>query len=93
MDATSDNITVVEAGRRGGLSTARRHGVEHLRRIGIKGAQRQHQRHSAVDFQAWGRLGGRPRKLTLKELVEEAPQERRPTRGPAGVSSTVTQIR
>lgn len=31
-------ITVSEMGRLGGLSTARKHGKDHMREIGIKGA-------------------------------------------------------
>ena len=46
-------LTKAEAGRRGGLATRQRHGVEHYRRIGAKGFMATVARHWAGDRESY----------------------------------------
>jgi len=64
------SITVREAGREGGLAVLSRRGRAFYSEIGKKGQAVM--RHRYPDMAAnWGRLGGRPRKLTLRQIVGE----------------------
>jgi hypothetical protein len=48
--------TCREAGRKGGLATAARHGTEHFRNAGVIGARRLHELHSPEEFRRWGQM-------------------------------------
>jgi len=64
-------LTVAEAGRRGGLRLLQTRGRDHFVVIGRRGqvAMRRRYPDSAAE---WGKLGGRPRKPTLDEIMGEA---------------------
>jgi general stress protein YciG len=64
-------LTVEEAGRRGGLTTACRYGREFYVTIGRKGQSVMRARYPGM-AQIWGRLGGRPTKPSLDEMGREA---------------------
>ena len=64
-------ITVREAGRRGGLITLSRYGVTHFREAGRKGQVSLAAKTSSDQRQQWGRLGGRPRKHRRQSMGEE----------------------
>jgi len=67
------DITCREAGRKGGLTLFHRRGRSYFSEIGKLGGLETKQLHGHR-YQEWGRRGGRPRKLTLKEMeVEESP--------------------
>jgi len=63
-------ITVIEAGRKGGLTVLKRRGRPFYSQIGKKGQAIMRQRYPKMAAK-WGKLGGRPRKLTLGEIVGE----------------------
>ena len=63
-------MTVVEAGRKGGLAVLQKHGRKHFTKIGRLGQLAMRQQHPGKASE-WGRLGGRPRKLRLSEMEEE----------------------
>ena len=62
-------MSVSEAGRLGGLSLSRKRGRDHFSKIGKKGQQSMRKRYPGK-ASAWGRLGGRPKKLSLKDVGE-----------------------
>lgn len=66
----SDEVSVREAGRRGGTTTRDRHGVEFYRRIGARGGEITKKRYGHL-FSEFGRRGGRPRRPTLDEPTGE----------------------
>ena len=73
----SENITVAEAGRRGGRTTLERLGTDFFREIGRKGGLRTKELYGSL-FKEYGRRGGRPRRPSLDEyLGEEAKNKRR----------------
>jgi general stress protein YciG len=57
-------ITVVEAGRRGGLRVLRQRGREYFVLIGRKGQEAMRANYPNM-ASAWGKKGGRPKKLKL----------------------------
>jgi len=59
---TEDTITVQEAGRRGGIATRDRQGIEFLKSIGVLGQKAFATRYTLADRSRWGRMGGRPAK-------------------------------
>jgi general stress protein YciG len=63
------DLTVQEAGRRGGQTTLQNQGVEHFKKIGRKGGKHTAQlcRDRLSEF---GRRGGRPRRPNLEESME-----------------------
>jgi general stress protein YciG len=63
------NVTVAEAGRKGGLSTLQRRGRNHFISIGREG-QRAMRRKYPNAASEWGKLGGRPKKLSLSDMGE-----------------------
>jgi len=69
MSRNRGQITVAEAGRRGGLKTAEK-GSEFFRKIGKKGGKRTAElyRELLSDF---GKRGGRPRRPALDEYMGE----------------------
>jgi hypothetical protein len=56
-------LTVSEAGRMGGMSTANRYGREHYSAIGHLGQLVFATKFTTEDRRRWGRLGGRPKRL------------------------------
>lgn len=64
-------MTVRQAGKRGGLACCRNHGRGFYVEIGKRG---QHVMRSRYPDKAreWGRMGGRPRKLTLEQIMGQA---------------------
>ena len=66
----SHGISVQEAGRRGGIATRDRRGVEFLREIAKKGGETTKRRYGHL-FSQFGKRGGRPRRPTLGESVGE----------------------
>jgi general stress protein YciG len=62
--------SVNEAGRKGGQTVLRNRGREFYSRIGAKGQQKMRARHPNMASQ-WGKLGGRPRKLSLSDMGKD----------------------
>lgn len=58
------DITVSEAGRKGGLSLLAKRGNKHFAEIGKKGQEVLRKRYPGMASE-WGRKGGRPRKHNL----------------------------
>ena len=67
----TDELTVRDAGRLGGLSTLARHGITHYREAGRRGQAKLAAKCSSADRSRWGALGGRPRKVRYQALGEE----------------------
>ena len=66
--AGSNNITVSEAGRLGGLETLRRHGRQHFVTAGRCGQEVIARYYTTEDRRHWGSLGGRPKRLRLADM-------------------------
>jgi general stress protein YciG len=64
------SLTVAEAGKRGGLKLLETRGRNHYVVIGRKGQEAMCQKYPGMASE-WGRKGGRPKKLTLGEIVGE----------------------
>jgi hypothetical protein len=64
---TGSAITVVEAGRRGGLTLLARRGRSWFAQIGSKGQQVLRNKYPGM-AREWGKWGGRPRKPNLPGL-------------------------
>lgn len=60
-NSVKKSLTVVEAGRRGGLSVLREKGHEFFVEIGSKGQAELRKRYPGMASE-WGKKGGRPRK-------------------------------
>jgi hypothetical protein len=71
----SDQISVKEAGRRGGTMTRDRHGVEFYRQIGSKGGESTKKLYGHL-FSELGKRGGRPKRLTLDSAGEGLPEKK-----------------
>jgi hypothetical protein len=65
------SISVTEAGRKGGLTVLNKRGHSFYSGIGKKGQAVMRRKYPAMATK-WGRLGGRPRKPNLAEIVGEA---------------------
>jgi general stress protein YciG len=63
-------ISVKEAGRRGGCITLQNHGVEFYRKIGRKGGQRTAELYADL-LREFGKKGGRPRCSDLNKYAGE----------------------
>lgn len=63
--------TVQEAGRVGGLKLLRSRGRAHFADIGRKGQRAMRRKYPGMAAE-WGRLGGRPRKPRLDQIMGEA---------------------
>lgn len=63
-------LTVAEAGRRGGLRLRQSRGRDHFVIIGKKGQEAMRRNHPGM-AREWGKLGGRPRKPRLDEIMGE----------------------
>lgn len=61
-------MTVREAGRRGGLSCLRNQGRAFFIEIGKKGQLEMRRKHPNMGAK-WGKMGGRPRKPTLHQIM------------------------
>ena len=70
MFEVSSRISVREAGRRGGIATRDRHGIEFYRQIGARGGESTKKLYAHL-FSEFGKKGGRPKRPTLSELVGE----------------------
>ena len=57
-------ITVIEAGRRGGLALLGMRGHKHFAEIGKKGQEALRKRYPGMASE-WGKKGGRPRKNNI----------------------------
>lgn len=64
-NSEKETLTVVEAGRKGGLAVLRNKGREFFVQIGAKGQRELRKRYPGMASE-WGRRGGRPRKNTLE---------------------------
>ena len=62
------NMSVREAGRKGGKTTRQRYGTEFYQEIGQKGGRAVSERYSHEHFQQIGRMGGRK----VAELIDRA---------------------
>jgi general stress protein YciG len=62
--ATSRAITVMEAGRKGGLSLLNKQGRRHFVEIGRKGQESLRKNYPNM-ASVWGKKGGRPRKNNI----------------------------
>lgn len=69
-DKESEDISVREAGRRGGCTTLERKGVEFFKEIGRKGGRKTSKLYSEV-LKDFGRRGGRPRRPNLNGSMGE----------------------
>ena len=65
-----NELTVVDAGRKGGIATRDRYGNRHFQDIGKKGGQATAKRYREL-LNEFGRQGGRPRMPTLLENMKE----------------------
>ena len=63
-------MTVREAGQRGGRATRERHGVEFYRQIGARGGETTKRRWGHL-FSQFGKKGGRPRRPNLENSLGE----------------------
>jgi len=64
-------LTVRQAGKMGGLAWSRNHGRGFYVGIGRRGQHVLRSRHPDK-AREWGRMGGRPRKLTLEQIMGQA---------------------
>ena len=62
------NVSVNEAGRRGGLAVFRTRGRQFFAEIGRKGQRALRARHPNMASR-WGKLGGRPKKPKLEDVM------------------------
>ena len=79
----SIEVTVRQAGQRGGRATLERHGVGFFRKIGTKGGRRTKQLYAKL-LRELGKKGGRPRRPTLDESVGEGDHNRKEAGRPSG---------
>ena len=70
---SKEQITVAEAGRRGGQATLENQGVEFFKRIGRKGGQKTKELYGGL-FKEFGKQGGRPRRPFLDDMKQGHPQ-------------------
>ncbi|MGH2358779.1 MAG: hypothetical protein ACRDGJ_12375 [Candidatus Limnocylindria bacterium] len=68
VDSAGGNMSVREAGRKGGRATRARYGAEFFAVIGAKGGKAVSERYSADHFREIGRKGGR----RVAELIARA---------------------
>jgi general stress protein YciG len=64
------NISVSEAGRRGGQATLQNHGIKHFKKIGHKGGKRTVKLYKQL-LSEFGKRGGRPHRPMLDDYMEE----------------------
>lgn len=63
-------ITVNEAGKKGGQIVLEKHGSQFFARIGRLGNKAMRAKYPGRASE-WGKLGGRPKKLTLDQITGE----------------------
>jgi hypothetical protein len=63
-------ITVIEAGRKGGLKVLDTHGRDFFVRIGRKGQRAMRTKYPDM-AKLWGKLGGRPKKPSIGLVMGE----------------------
>jgi len=66
----NEELTVKQAGAKGGRSTLERHGREFFRKIGKKGGKQTARLYQDL-LSEFGKKGGRPRRPTLDEYMGE----------------------
>ncbi len=66
----NDELTVKQAGAKGGRSTLERHGREFFQKIGKKGGKQTARLYRDL-LSEFGKKGGRPRRPTLDEYMGE----------------------
>lgn len=71
MAEHQSELSVRQAGRRGGLALLQRRGRSFFAQIGRKGQLELRQKHPGM-ASVWGKLGGRPRKPSLTSTGEES---------------------
>lgn len=72
MKKPAESMTVQEAGRRGGMKTAERHGHDFYEKIGKKGGEARKQALGPKGYEELGRRGGqRVRDLIARGLAGE----------------------
>jgi len=64
-------MTVKEAGRKGGSQTKEKYGSDHYKRIGSMGGTQTSNVHGKNHYQRIGSLGGRKGGARIKELIEK----------------------
>lgn len=64
------SVSVVEAGRKGGLAVLNSRGRAFYSEIGKKGQQIMRQKYPGMAVE-WGKFGGRPKKPLLSEIMGE----------------------
>jgi len=69
-EVEKNQLTVAEAGRRGGCSTLEKKGTEFFRRIGAKGGRRTAELYHDL-LAEFGKKGGRPRRPALDKPAGE----------------------
>lgn len=67
MKDEANHITVMEAGRKGGITLLERRGREYFVALGKKGQAAMRKRHPGM-ARKWGCLGGRPRKQKFQDF-------------------------
>jgi len=80
-------ISVREAGARGGRSTLARRGTAFFREIGAKGGKRQKELYAAL-LAEFGRRGGRPRRPNLEDSLGEEHPERKEGENAVGLEGS-----
>ena len=64
------SLTVAQAGKRGGLRLLQTRGRDYFVMIGKKGQTVMRRKYPDM-AREWGKRGGRPRKMTLDEILGE----------------------
>ena len=67
------HISVSEAGRRGGYATLENLGLDHFQKIGRRGGKRTAHLYREM-LSEFGKMGGRPKRPSLKESIKEENQ-------------------
>ncbi len=63
-------MTVTEAGQKGGIALLQGRGLAHFAEIGAKGQASTRAKYPGM-ASIWGKMGGRPKKLSLQEIAGE----------------------
>lgn len=69
-ESVIEQLTVAEAGRRGGRATLENQGIDFFKRIGKKGGERTKELYGEL-LNEFGRKGGRPKRPPLDESAGE----------------------
>ena len=71
MAKSTGELTVREAGRKGGQTVKDKHGPEFFKEIGRKGGQATSASHGREFYQEIGRKGGQKGGARVRELIEK----------------------